>query len=258
MVVLLFVRIEEGGVVAIAMGVYRMGTPDMDTTATQSTRKQSMASFMGRRYSTRVQPTLRSFLETPERLQLEPSSSEDDRSSIFTSSSHTLSSDDDACLRELTTRGSCVVDVLPARHSTACCTDASLRQELRKRFNLDDDDDHVAGRHSFARRHSFRRKLEMQAEERVENLALWEETETTTTTTTRTPTHDRAPPSKVTSSNPKSLHRETSRIFLGSGKSLDSLFRKPRKSTSSSFLNGLFSFSTFSFSRRSRKLSSAH
>lgn len=239
------------------MGVFRMPTPDMDITATQS-RKQSMASFMGRRYSTRVQPTLRSFLETPEQQQLEPSSSEDDRSSIFTSSSHTLSSDDDACLRELTMRGS--HDVLPARHSTACCTDASVRQELRKKFNLDDDDDHVAGRHSFARRHSFRRKLEMQAEDRVENLALWEETETTSTTTSPTPTPDRVQP-KVTSRNPKSLHRETSstsRIFLGSGKSLDSLFRKPRKSTSSSFLNGLFSFSTFSFSRRSRKLSTAN
>lgn len=235
-----------------------MPTPDMDTTATQS-RKQSMASFMGRRYSTRVQPTLRSFLEIPEPQQSEPSSSEDDRSSIFTSSSHTLSSDDDACLRELTMRGS--HDVLPARHSTACCTDASVRQELRKKFNLDDDDDHVAGRHSFARRHSFRRKFEMHEEDRIENLALWEETETTSTTTTtpQTPTHDRVQP-KVTCSGLKSLHRETStsRIFLGSAKSLDSVFRKPRKSTSSSFLNGLFSTFSFSFSRRSRKVSTAH
>ena len=75
-------------------------------------------------------------------------------------------------------------DFAPARHSTACCTDLALRREIRKKFanqqqHQQQQQEKQSG-YSLANSsstlslgHSFRREIE--AEDRVENLQLWEE-----------------------------------------------------------------------------------
>jgi hypothetical protein len=75
-------------------------------------------------------------------------------------------------------------DFAPARHSTACCTDLALRREIRKKFANQQQHQQLQQEkqsgYSLANSsstlslgHSFRREIE--AEDRVENLQLWEE-----------------------------------------------------------------------------------
>ena len=75
-------------------------------------------------------------------------------------------------------------DFAPARHSTACCTDLALRREIRKKFANQQQHQQLQQEkqsgYSIANSsstlslgHSFRREIE--AEDRVENLQLWEE-----------------------------------------------------------------------------------
>lgn len=233
------------------MAVYKMSFPGSPhKSAASPTTKSGFrgAMFPGRRSNAKVQPTLRSFLESPEpeRFSDRGTSSEDDSSSLFTAStrtSNTLTSDDDASLRELSLRSGTSTtssnDLLPARHSTACCTDLALRRELRKKFHIEPAVDEPAPRNSFAMGHSFRRELEV--EDRVESLALWEETEMTTSS------RDRVVRKDVNNAFGDSA------LSMGSGrKGLEPLFRKPKKS--GSFFNGFFSGLSFSTSRRLRKM----
>nr|PNR49136.1 hypothetical protein PHYPA_011032 [Physcomitrium patens] len=203
-------------------------------------------SFIGRRFNNdynKVQPS-KSLLESPELETFNTDAISEDDSSVFTAStrtSNTISDDDSLVLdfgRASADLGRASIDFAPARHSTACCTDLAFRRELRRRFQFEPPLDESTGlRNSFAMGHSFRRELEK--EDCVESLALWEETE--------------APASRdrvvQKGTFPHPWHGDTASTGSSRNGTLESLFRKPKKS----FLNGLFSGLNFTSTRRSRK-----
>ncbi|KAG0580738.1 hypothetical protein KC19_4G195300 [Ceratodon purpureus] len=161
-------------------------------------------------------------------------------------------SDDDSSLMEFASRTSTSVDVeftaQPARHSTACCSDLAFRRELRKRLNAEhtvvENGLRRDSTSSFTLGNSFRRELEK--EDRVESLALWEETDHRTQPTCNrnvVAAHNAAPHSWHAGDTAASS-RTSSR-----NKGLDAILRKKK----SSFFNGFFSGLSFSSSRKSRK-----
>lgn len=212
----------------------------------QSTKSGFRGSFMGRRFNNdfrKVQPSKTS-MESPEVDICNTGTISEDDSSVFTAStrtSNTISDDDSLVLdfgRASADLGRASIDFAPARHSTACCTDLAFRRELRRRFQFEPPLDESTGlRNSFAMGHSFRRELEK--EDCVESLALWEETE--------------APASRdrvvQKGTFPHPWHGDTASTGSSRNGTLESLFRKPKKS----FLNGLFSGLNFTSTRRSRK-----
>lgn len=168
-----------------------------------------------------------------------------------TRTSNTIS-DDDSSLMEFASRTSMSVDVdftaHPARHSTACCSDLAFRRELRKRFHvepaLDENGLRRDSTSSFTLGNSFRRELEK--EDRVESLALWEETDhrTQPTSTRNVVAAQNAAPHSWHAGDTVASSRNSTR-----NKGLDAILRKKK----SSFFNGFFSGLSFSSSRKSRK-----
>nr|PNR58410.1 hypothetical protein PHYPA_005405 [Physcomitrium patens] len=205
----------------------------------QSTKSGFRGSFMGRRFNNdfrKVQPSKTS-MESPEVDICNTGTISEDDSSVFTASTRTSNtiSDDDSSLMDF---GRASADFAPARHSTACCTDLQFRRDLRKRFQVEPALDEASGlSDSFAVGHSFRRELEK--EDRVESLALWEETEAPSS-------QDRTMQKYL---SPHSWHGDTASSASSRNRMLESIFRKPRKS----FLSSLFSGLTFSTSRRPPK-----
>lgn len=249
---------EPSAAATTTMGVYKLTFPgDASPTTTTTTFRHAS---MGRRFipgytPSRVQPVAKSTsLESPElehfttvgmAMSVTDTISEDDATSVFTSSTRTSNtvSDDDISLADFAVRTTSA-EFLPARHSTACCTDVALRRELRKKFHTEPTLDEARNTlsDSFAMGHSFRRELEI--EDRVESLALWEETEMLSTTSSR----DR----NISKDMPHSWHGDTASSMSSRNKGLESIFRKPKKA-SSNFFNGFFSGLPFSAARRSRK-----
>ncbi|KAG0631395.1 hypothetical protein M758_1G250300 [Ceratodon purpureus] len=233
------------------MGVYKLTFPGDQRSPTTAKTTPFRPSNLGRGFvpSARVQPLSKTSEESSELehftsvAMATDTISEDDTTSIFTSSTRTSNtiSDDDISLADFAMR-STSADFAPARHSTACCTDLALRRELRKKFHVEPALDEAPDtlRDSFAMGHSFRRELEK--EDRVESLALWEETETPASNSSRT----------ITKDMPHSWHGDTASSMSSRNKGLEAIFRKPKKA-SASFFNGFFSGLTFSTSRRSRK-----
>jgi hypothetical protein len=213
------------------MGVFKLTFPGETSPTVTATSKFSpfRQSSVARRfipsYATgRVQPVAKATsLESPEM-----AADEDDATSVFTASTRT--SDDDVSLADFAVRSTS--DFVPARHSTACCTDVALRRELRRKFHVEP---------ALAVGHSFRRELLDQEEDRVESLALWEES------VVDTPCHR-----SISKDLP--WHGDIASSASSRNRGLESLFRKPRKASSLSFFTGFFSGLPFSTSRgRSRK-----
>lgn len=220
------------------MGVYKLTFPGEASPTVTATSKFApfRQSSVARRFipsyaNGRVQPVAKaSSLESPEMERM--ATDEDDVTSVFTAStrtSNTISDDDDVSLADFAVRSSS--DFLPARHSTACCTDVALRRELRRKFLVEP---------ALAVGHSFRRELLDQEDDRVESLALWEESVD--------------PPCDRSISKDLPWHGDIASSTSSRNRGLESLFRKPRKASSLSFFTGFFSGLPFSTSRgRSRK-----
>lgn len=247
---------QESSFATPEMGVYKLTFPGDQKSPTTAKSTPFRPSNLGRGFipsyaTARVQPMAKTYLESPVLehfttvAMATDTISEDDAISIFTSSTRTSNtvSDDDISLADFAVR-STSADFAPARHSTACCTDLALRRELRKKFHVEPALDEAPNTlsDSFAMGHSFRRELEK--EDRVESLALWEETEMPASNFSR----DRT----ITKDMPHSWHGDTASSMSSRNKGLEAIFRKPKKA-SSSFFNGFFSGLTFSTSRRSRK-----
>ena len=257
----------EPAAATIKMGVCKL-TFLGDASPTKTTKPTTFwRAIMVRRFFTgytpaRVQPVAKcTSLESPElehyfttldrATSATDTISEDDATSVFTSSTRTSNtiSDDDGMSR-LPDFAVCTTsaDFIPARHSTACCTDAALRRELWKKFGhaeLTLDETPNIFSDSYAMGHSFRRDPDSQ--DRVESLALWEETEMRCTISSRDRNISK---DMLRSSHSDKLASSTS----GSNTELEPIFRKPKKA-SSNFFNGFFSGLPFSAARRSRKSS---
>jgi hypothetical protein len=185
-----------------AMGAYKLTFPGSLASQESMTIAGFRNAFAGRRLrnveyrNAAQQSTASRSLEAPE-MEHFASISEDDElhsnESVSTASSNAISdddysltdrastrtrntvSDDDALLMEFASRADDFA-AQPMRHSTACCSDLAFRRELRKRTlpvepavdeRLDSASSFTLGNSSF--------RLELEKEDRVESLALWEE-----------------------------------------------------------------------------------